>query len=72
MTEGEASKKIWDFEDVLKEIRKDLGHSNIGFKRGTLLGLFLNNITEILPNAPTTSGGSPDASRTKNSEGAVS
>ena len=36
------------YENLLMEIRKDLGHKNQGFKRGTLLGLFVNDIDKYL------------------------
>ena len=36
------------YENLLFEIRRDLGHKNQGFKRGTLLGLFVNDIDQHL------------------------
>ena len=35
---------LFVYEDMLLAIRKDLGHKNSGFKKGTLLGLFVNDI----------------------------
>lgn len=38
-------------EDLLLAIRKDLGHSNKGLDRGKIMGLFINDIHTIIPNA---------------------
>jgi Zn-dependent protease with chaperone function len=46
---GEASEKtLFGYETLLMEIRKDLGHGNKGFRKGTLLGLFVNDIDKYL------------------------
>ena len=35
---------MFQYEKILFAIRKDLGHKNQGFKRGTLLGMWVNDI----------------------------
>ena len=35
---------MFQYEKILSAIRKDLGHKNRGFKRGTLLGMWVNDI----------------------------
>lgn len=40
--------QLYTFEDILLEIRKDLGHSNTNIKRGTLLSLFINDLPQLL------------------------
>ena len=43
-----ASEEILLFvDDVLQEIRKDLGNSNIGLKRGDLIKLFIKDPSEL-------------------------
>jgi hypothetical protein len=37
-------------EDVLLEMRKDLGHPNRGFNKGDILRLFVNDIDKYLNN----------------------
>ena len=37
---------IFRLEELLLAIRKDLGHKNRGFKRGTVLGLWVNDVDE--------------------------
>jgi hypothetical protein len=44
----EGANMLFLYENLLMEIRKDLGHKNQGFKRGTLLGLFVNDIDKYL------------------------
>ena len=39
---------LFVYKNLLLEIRKDLGHKNKNFKRGTLLGLFVNDIDQYL------------------------
>lgn len=39
---------LFQYEKILYAIRKDLGHKNQGFKRGTLLGLWVNDIDHHL------------------------
>lgn len=46
--EASNEKKMFLVEDVLKEIRVDLGHSNRGFKQGDILRLFVNDIDNFL------------------------
>ncbi|MBD9402097.1 hypothetical protein [Comamonas sp. CMM02] len=41
---------LFEVEDLLLAIRKDLGHSNKGLKRGQILGLFINDIDNYLSN----------------------
>lgn len=36
------------YEDLIKEIRKDLGYKNKGFKKGDLLSLFINDLNKYL------------------------
>lgn len=37
-------KAMFYFEDLMLEIRKDLGHKNKGFEKGDVLSLFINDI----------------------------
>ena len=37
------------YEELIKEIRKDLGYKNQGFKKGDLLSLFINDLKKYLP-----------------------
>lgn len=37
------------YEELLLEIRKDLGHRNTSVKKGTLLSLFINDIHKYIP-----------------------
>lgn len=39
---------LFEVESLLLAIRKDLGHSNKGIKRGEILGLFINDIEDYL------------------------
>ena len=41
---GNPIEGLFKYEKLLNAIRKDLGHKNQGFKRGTLLGLWINDI----------------------------
>jgi len=43
---------VFDFEDFLLVLRKDLGHPNQGLQRGSLLALFVTDIDTVL--APST------------------
>ncbi len=45
---GNPIKMLFQYEKLLNAIRKDLGHKNQGFKRGTLLGLWINDIDRHL------------------------
>jgi len=48
-----APNLLFAFEDVLLAVRKDLGHSNQGVKRGDLLRLWVSDIdTVLMPSAP--------------------
>lgn len=44
----EGANILFVYENLILEIRKDLGHKNQGFKRGTVLGLFVNDIDRYL------------------------
>lgn len=46
--QGSPLDSILGFERVLLEIRRDLGHPNKDVKQGDLLGLWINDIDEIL------------------------
>ncbi len=49
ISERESSAEtLFQYESLLFAIRKDLGHKNQGFKKGTLLGLFVNDIDKYL------------------------
>lgn len=39
---------LFEVEELLMAIRKDLGHSNKGISRGKILSLFVNDINEYL------------------------
>jgi hypothetical protein len=39
---------LFIYENLLLEIRKDLGHKNKNLKRGTILSLFINDIEQYL------------------------
>jgi hypothetical protein len=39
---------LFRYESLLLAIRRDLGHKNSGFKPGTLLGLWINDIDKFL------------------------
>ena len=40
---------LWRFEDLIRAIRADLGHSNDGLERGNLLSLFVNDLPDYIP-----------------------
>jgi hypothetical protein len=40
---------VWDLEDFLLVLRKDLGHANQGLGRGSLLALFVTDIDQLPP-----------------------
>jgi len=44
----DGAETLFLYENLLVEIRKDLGHKNQGFKKGTVLGLFVNDIDKYL------------------------
>lgn len=48
MAENEGQKSLFELESLLKDIRKDLGHSNTGFQKGDILRLFVNDIDDYL------------------------
>ncbi len=48
LEEGEEDRSILDFEELLFAIRKDLGYSNEGLKRGDLLRTFLTGVDAAL------------------------
>lgn len=43
-TESISPEKLFEFENLLMAIRKDMGHRNNGVIKGDLLGLFINDI----------------------------
>jgi len=47
-TDAAPAQSLFLYENLLMEIRRDLGHKNKGFQRGTLLGLFVNDIDQYL------------------------
>ena len=44
VTDAAPIEIMFQYEKILNAIRKDLGHKNQGFKRGTLLGMWVNDI----------------------------
>jgi hypothetical protein len=44
--ENQGFQVLFQVENLLIAIRKDLGHKNVGFKKGTILGLFINDIQD--------------------------
>jgi hypothetical protein len=42
---------LFAYEDLIRAIRRDLGHSNKGLKRGDILTLFVNDIDTVLSKA---------------------
>jgi len=45
---ADAVHLLLPFEDVLRAIRADLGHSNVKLRRGDLLRMFINDLPEKL------------------------
>jgi hypothetical protein len=45
---GEMPRMLFLFEDLLVAIRRDLGHNNRNFKKGSVLGLFINDIDDFV------------------------
>jgi hypothetical protein len=43
-----SNKVLFHFEDLLLEIRKDLGPKNKNIKKGDILGIFINDIKEYI------------------------
>jgi hypothetical protein len=41
---GDSTQMVFIVEELMAAIRKDLGHKNQGFNRGTILGLFVNDL----------------------------
>ncbi|MDD5593320.1 MAG: hypothetical protein PHG97_01085 [Candidatus Margulisbacteria bacterium] len=39
---------LFEFEDFLTTVRKDIGHKNLGMKKGDILGLWVNDINKHL------------------------
>jgi hypothetical protein len=39
---------MFEFEKLLYEIRKDIGHKNKGLNKGDLLGLFINDLDKYI------------------------
>jgi hypothetical protein len=50
---GTGLQTLLQFEQLLFAIRRDLGHHNAGLARGDLLGLWVNDIDEVLKKAGT-------------------
>lgn len=48
-----AQSSIFQFEEILREIRSDLGHANRNIAPKTILALFINDIDEIPDPRPT-------------------
>jgi hypothetical protein len=48
MADDEGQKSLFELESLLKDIRRDLGHSNRGFHKGDILRLFVNDIDNYL------------------------
>lgn len=46
--EGPDFNILFEVENLLLAIRKDLGHANKGVNRGKILGLFINDIDDYL------------------------
>lgn len=46
--ESSSYEILFEVEDILLAIRKDLGHDNKGINRGKILGLFINDIDDYL------------------------
>lgn len=46
--EASRTKVIFNFENLLLEIRKDMGHTNWGLSKGDVLSLFINDIGKHL------------------------
>lgn len=46
---GRSMDAIFIFEDIVKAMRRDLGHRNSGVARGDILALFVNDIDQHLP-----------------------
>jgi hypothetical protein len=45
---GAPMEVLFRYESLLLAIRRDLGHRNKGFKRGALLGLWVNDIARYI------------------------
>ena len=48
LAENADANSLFELEDLMKEIRKDLGHSNRGLAKGDVLRLFVNDIDDHL------------------------
>jgi hypothetical protein len=46
---NEPLKSMFIYEELVKSIRKDLGHKNKGIEKGDILALFVNDIDKYLP-----------------------
>lgn len=47
MSEGNVE-SMFQLEELLKEIRKDLGHTNRGLQKGDILRLVVNDIDDYI------------------------
>jgi len=48
MASEDGVKNLFLLEDLLKEMRKDLGHSATGFHKGDILRLFINDVDDYI------------------------
>lgn len=48
MAESEGQQSLFELEALIKNIRRDLGHSSRGFQKGDILRLFVNDIDDYL------------------------
>ena len=48
----EPMEPVFLYEDLIKTIRRDLGHKNKGLERGDVLALFVNDIDKYIPKKP--------------------
>jgi len=54
--DGKPLDAMFIFEDIVKAMRRDLGHNNSGVARGDILALFVNDIEQHLPARRRSSG----------------
>jgi hypothetical protein len=48
-SKAEPLQAMFVFEDIVKAMRRDLGHKNAGIAQGDVLALFVNDIQDHLP-----------------------
>ncbi len=44
------SDNLFILEEIIFEIRKDMGHNKRGLKQGDILSFFINDVSDYLPN----------------------